>query len=103
MEKKSIQEAEHLGHLIVKRSPIKMATQVEKKIKCLGPCHDFCGDLWQKKDQYRCQRCIKRNPDCEEQLIKWESQKPKKRKPKWESPEPNKREKKERRRRKKWF
>ena len=81
LEKNSIQEAEHLGHLIVKRSPIKMASLVEKKIKCYGedgPCYKSCGDSWQKRDSSPCRRCISRNPDCKQQLIKWESQEPKK-------------------------
>ena len=94
LEKNSIQEAEHLGHLIVKRESWelreleeKMAEEsrkknnIERKITCNGhdtywekegPCRKSFGDSWQKEFWDDCKRCLRNNrsnPECEQRLI----------------------------------
>merc|ERR1712227_112457 len=54
LEKNSIQEAEHLGHLIEKRSP----NNWEKK-PC-NACRNRCGDSWQKEETNKCQNCLRK-------------------------------------------
>ena len=53
LEKNSIQEAEHFGHLIEKRSPNN-----GKKRPC-NSCRKKCENSWQKRETNNCQNCLR--------------------------------------------